>query len=271
MKVNSAMTKNIVAFIILPFLIGFINLFKMRFFIQYLGSADNGIYQFYAQFFSFFTLIEVGLETAVYTSLFKYLVNKDYNQINRVVKGARIYWRRIGYLTLFLGILCLPLGPLMIKESSILMVVIIQLLYTIRITLNYFFAGPQAVAMADNKGYMIITIDSITLTLTSICTIILAIVTKNLALIVLFELFAMLLAVIFKFHYVKKKFPWLDFKIKNDPSFEFKSFMKGTSIIKVTDMIINNTDLTIVMLLLGAVASSNFSIYNNFEIGRAHV
>lgn len=267
MKKKNPMLMNLISFVVLPFAIGVINLIKMRIFINYLGNEQNGIYQFYAQFFSYFTLIEAGLEMAVYSTLFKYLVNKEYDQVNAIIKGARVYWRRIGILCLIVGAVLLPIAPLMVRDApSIWFVIFIQGMYSARISLSYFFAGPQAVAMADNRGYLIITIDSIGITLTSIGAIIIAFVSQNLLYIVSFELLAMLIFVAVKFHYVNSKFEWLNLKYKKQALFNFKSAMKGTSIIKITDMIVNNTDLTTVMLLLGSAASSGFSIYNNFAL-----
>ncbi|MGL5042386.1 MAG: hypothetical protein ACRC6X_04750, partial [Culicoidibacterales bacterium] len=112
---------------------------------------------------------------AVYSSLFRFLVVKDYDSINSIIKGARIYWRKIGFIILIVSAILLPAAPIMVRDaSSIWMLYAIQGMYGIRISLNYFFAGPQAVAMADNRGYLIITADSIGIICTSVVTMLIA-------------------------------------------------------------------------------------------------
>lgn len=267
MHSNKRVITNLIAFVIFPFLLGIVNLFKMRFFIYHLGEIDNGVYQFYIQFFSYFIILEAGLETAIYTTLYPHLVNQDYDYINQIMKGARQIWKKIGMISVGISLLLLPLAPVLVKNyPSLFALYGIQLFYSLRISLNYFFAGPHAVAMSENRGYIVVIIESTGVFIASLVSIVLTFFTTHLLLIVISELCIIVCFMFLRFYYIKSKFPWLDFHTNRAPVFDFKKEMSGTAILKLTDMIINNMDLITVMAFIGASATSRYSVYNNFAI-----
>lgn len=257
---------NISAYVILPLFIGVFNILKMRIFITALGETQNGIYQFYTSFFTYFALIESGMELSVCSTLYKYLNNHNHQKVNEVIAGAKTFWWRFAFGNLIIGGLLLPLAPVLVgSDPSIWFVITIQALYTIRSTFNYFFAGPQTMAMADNKGYLVILIDTISTFTSAASAIAIVLLTGNLIYVAIAEVLILLIFVTIKYVYLKSKFPYLQMNYNKKKSFEFKGMLKGTLANKVTDMFINNTDIFIVTLMFGVKANSWFTIFISFS------
>ncbi|HDT8001049.1 TPA: hypothetical protein RD642_002827, partial [Enterococcus faecalis] len=60
------------------------------------GSSVNGLIQSITQFLGYISLLQLGVGGVIRAALYKPLADKDEIQINKVVKAASIFFRKIG-------------------------------------------------------------------------------------------------------------------------------------------------------------------------------
>jgi len=257
---------NMSAYVLAPFFIGIANIFKMKIFIDETGALQNGLYQFYFAFLIYFEIAELSMDMALYAPLYKYIVGRKYEKINALLAGARVYWFRFGLGYFLTGLLFLPLAPLVLgREPSVFFVLLMHTLFTIRGTFQYWFAGPQTFALADNRGYLVITINACMMFVGSLGAIAIVYMTHQLLYAVFFEVIVTCLFIIFKYIYLKAKFPFLNIHKTKKKAFEFKRVLPSTLTTKITDTLINNSDIFLVTVLFGASENSNFAIFISFS------
>jgi O-antigen/teichoic acid export membrane protein len=257
---------NIVAYVLTPFIVGISNIFKMKIFINEIGSLQNGLYQFYFAVLIYFTIVEQSMDMALYAPLYKYIVQQQYEKINALLAGARTYWHRFGLLYLGISLLLLPLAPVFIgSEPSVSFVLLMHVLYTLRGVFPYWFFGPRTLALADNRGYLVVTFNSCMMIVSSIVAMIVVYTTHNLLYAVALELVITCLFIVLEYLYLKRQFPLLDFNYTKKKIFDFSAALPSTLTTKITDIVINNSDIFLVTLLFGASTNSGFAIFVSFS------
>jgi len=257
---------NVLAYVMTPFIVGVGNIFKIQVFINELGSLQNGMYQFYFALLIYFTIAEQSMDMALYKPLYQYIVGNKQEKINALIAGARSYWVRFGLAYLGLGLISLPLAPMLIgNQPSVMFVLIMHVLYTLRGVVPYWFFGPRTLALADNRGYLVVSFNSAMTLVSTIGSIVIVYTTHNLLYAVFFELIATCLFVFVEYVYLLRVFPFLNMSYRKKKSFEFQQFLPSTLTTKITDIVINNSDIFIVTVLFGATVNSTFAIFVSFS------
>ena len=76
-------------------LIIFLGLFRIKFFLEYLGSETLGLYQLYGQLFMYLALAEAGFTTASLYSLYKPIASNDKDKINQLLSGTNRFLKSL--------------------------------------------------------------------------------------------------------------------------------------------------------------------------------
>lgn len=132
-------------------------------FIHTLGAEYLGINGVFGDVLDLLSLTEMGFDTAINFKLYKPLVERDEHTVRLYLKFYKQIYRIVSIVILTMGLLLIPVLPLLIKDYEKLAVlgingVLIYILYLLRSVSSYlFFAYKSAVIKADQKLYLLNT------------------------------------------------------------------------------------------------------------------
>lgn len=146
-----------------------------RLILSHYGSAVNGLVESISNFLGFITLLEMGITSVIDANLYKPLATKNYDEVNDIFISSKKFFRRIAYIFIVYLLILLVVYPLTVKGSfdyaySALLIVIIA----INTFAQYYFGiSYRIVINADQRGYVVIILQSITIVLSTIISIVL--------------------------------------------------------------------------------------------------
>lgn len=129
------------------------------------GSDVNGLVTSITQFLGFITLTEMGVGAVVKSALYKPLATDDDIEISRIVKSARNFFNKIGRILLVYILILCAFYPL-ITGSVFGYGYIIPLILSISISTvaqYYFGIVNQLLLNADQRSYIFLILNSVTL------------------------------------------------------------------------------------------------------------
>lgn len=265
MKEIKKTKRNVYFSIVSIFILGLLNVFKMRLVIQGFGpSGDsyNGIYQMLAQILVYLSILETGLRFPAISSLFEPFIKNDATQISGILAAVKKSYLKIFFVTFALGLLTIPLVLIASKGMDIFLVISVSLLFICRLTVPYLWQEVVVIVNVDNNAYWVtsgMNIANIVATIVSIVTIV---VTHNFFLMIFLETFFVVFITSIAFIYMKKNYQ----KYYRKPaveSYAFKDEIRGSRNLRLADALMNNTDIIVVSVVLGTVYGSSFSTYNS--------
>lgn len=264
MKEIKKTKKNIYISVISIFVLGFLNVFKMRFIIQDLGphgDAYNGLYQMLAQVLVYLSILEVGIRFPAISSLFEPFIKRDVKNISGILAAVKKSYIQTFWMTLCCGFIAIPFVLIASKNLEIVNVLIIALLFICRLTIPYLWQEIIVIVNVDNNAYWVTMGMNIANIIASFASIITILATHNFLLMVFVETFLVVTITIIAFMVMRKKYAYY-YKVNAEPSFPFKSEIKGSRNLRLADALMNNTDIIVVSVILGTVYGSSFSTYN---------
>lgn len=147
-----------------------------RIFIQYYGSAINGLVSSISQFLSFITLLELGVGAVVQSALYKPLAEKNASEISKIIVSAEKFFKRIALIFAGYILLLVLFYPIIVNDqfgwafTATLIVVI-----SISTFAQYYFGITyQMLLNADQRAYIQFSIQTGMLLLNALATIVLA-------------------------------------------------------------------------------------------------
>lgn len=265
MKEIKKTKRNVYFSIISIFILGLLNVFKMRLIIQGFGTSGdsyNGLYQMLAQILVYLSILETGLRFPAISSLFEPFIKNEATQISSILAAVKKSYRKIFLVTFALGLATIPLVLIASKGMSMLLVILVTILFICRLTVPYIWQEVIVIVNVDNNAYWVtlgMNVANIVATIVSIFTIIL---THSFFWMVFFETFFVVLLTSLAFIYMKRKYENY-YKKDVAESFAFKDEIQGSRNLRLADALMNNTDIIVVSVVLGTVYGSSFSTYNS--------
>lgn len=146
-----------------------------RFFMMYFGSEANGLVNSISQFLSYIALMDMGVGAVFQSALYKPLAQKDHCQINNVFCAGKIFYNKIGILILIYIAVLAGLYPFIVSDLFDYSFTFILILAMSINTFAQYFMGLtyQIFLTADQKHYVQSSINSGTLIINTIVSIIL--------------------------------------------------------------------------------------------------
>lgn len=244
------------------FITAILGFLKVSVFINHLGESLYSLNQIYINVFQYISLLEAGMGAALIYRLYKLLVDKDYDKVNRLCAGTKSILRTIGVLIIGVGFVISFIIPVFIKENTYSMayINITFMLYIIKNSMDYFMFTPQFVIQADQKMYKI-----------NLLIYIFRIIEVGLEILFIlwgFDYLIMLIPGVFirivsNFiinRRVYKEYPWFNDNVEKDMS--VKSDISNLFIHRIVGLIFNNIDIVIISSFLGAFYVTVYSVYN---------
>ena len=146
-----------------------------RYMLLYYGSAVNGVVSSITNYLSFISLLDMGVGAVVQANLYKPLAESDNDKISSIVISSERFFRRLAYIFIgYIFVLCF-IFPVFVNDSfspyfSVSLLVIIS----ISTFVQYFFGMTyQLLLNADQKSYVPLSIQIVTILLNTVFAIIL--------------------------------------------------------------------------------------------------
>ena len=171
---------NVITTVLNNVLIMVAKFFVRTVFIYYFTSEYLGLNGLFSSILSMLSLADLGFGIALPYSLYEPLAQKDEKKIKAIMNYFSKVYKVVGLSIIFVGTALIPFLPLIIKEMpNIPNLTLIYMLYVINSATSYFFIYKKTLIVADQKGYRVKLIESMSVILTSILQIIIIAISKN--------------------------------------------------------------------------------------------
>lgn len=127
-------------------------------FIQNLGSEVLGVNTLVTNLIGFLNLAEMGIVSAIASSLYKPLAEKNYKVVEEIVTVQGWLYRKIAYIIMFLSCILMLFFPLIfnkVEGVSLIYIYSVFIVFLFSSLLTYFFTYIQVVIVADMQEYRV--------------------------------------------------------------------------------------------------------------------
>lgn len=237
-----------------------------KLYMKYFGSELNGLVTSITQFLGFITLLEAGVGNVVQSSLYRPLAQKDDAEISKIIISSNRFFRKIALiLAVYVAGLMVFYPFLVSNQYDWVFTATLILIISISSFAQYFFGiSYQMLLNADQKGYVRLVLQIVTLILnTVVCGILMSlgfsihIVKLSTAAIFILRPLGMNL-------YVKRHFNLdLSLKLEGEP---IQQKWNGLAQ-HIANVVLINTDVTVLTLFSNLINVSIYSVYHNVVYG----
>lgn len=146
-----------------------------RLILTYYGSETNGLITSLNQFLSIITFLDLGVSAVVQSALYKPLADRNYDDLNGTLNAARNYFKNLAYILLGYILLLVIFYPMVIKNNVDFYTTtfLILALSIAQFSQYYFGIVNEFLLNADQKSYIQLTSEIITVALNFIFTVVL--------------------------------------------------------------------------------------------------
>lgn len=234
--------------------------------INYFGSDVNGLIVSITQFLMYISLLESGFGPVVKATLYKPIVKKDKESIAGILKTSEVFFRRIALVfILYIAILCV-IFPLFISNNfDSIFIISLVIIISASIFAEYYFGITYRLFLeAEQKTYIISTLQIVTYILSTIVIIVLALAGANVLMIKLATCAVFILRPIVQNYYIKRKY---NISLKDAPNgYRIKQKWDGFAQ-HIAAVIHNNTDVVVLTLFTSLPEVSVYSVYSLVTVG----
>jgi len=238
-------------------------------FIKTIGITYLGINGLYINIVSVLSLTELGIATAFCYTLYKPVIEKDYEKINILMSFYKKIYRLIAFIITVLGLLVTPFLKYIINnpnDITLNQLYIFYFIFLFNTVSTYFVSYKYSLANAEQKNYIQINIQIITSLIILLLQIIVLLIFKSYLLYLLINTFIGLIQKIFVYIYFKKLYPYLTKKesgnLSNEEIKKFKKNIIALLFHKIADVSINQTDNIIISSFINITCVAILSNYN---------
>lgn len=232
-----------------------------KLFLTYYGSDTNGLISSITSFLGLISFLELGVGAVVQSELYKPLVNNDENQISKIVKSANKFFKKIAIILLIYTIILSLVYPIItINRFDYVYTFLLIIIISISLFAQYYFGITyQLLLNADQRSYVQLIIQIITLLLNTICCFTLITKGFSIHIVKLSTSFIFILRPILMSIYVKNKYKInKTIELKEEP---IKQKWNGLSQ-HLSAVVLSNTDITILTLFSTLQNVSVYTVYN---------
>ncbi|MCB2296784.1 lipopolysaccharide biosynthesis protein [Clostridium tagluense] len=243
-----------------------LGLFSRKIFVNILGLELLGINGLLSNIISMLSLAELGIGGAIYYSLYKPLANDDYSQVRAIMQ---LYGRLYKYIALAVACIGVGLTPFlhMIIKANVTnyYLISVYMCFLIDAVLSYVLSYKKNIISANQKSYVINTIQTGFSIALSVAQIIIIITTHNFILYLVVKiLFGFSSNLVF--HIIANKmYPYLKdkskVKLNNQAKAELVKNAKALFIVMISSYCIAGTDNILIAIFVNITA---VGIYSNY-------
>lgn len=228
------------------------------------GSEINGLLSSVTNIYAYIAIVEAGIAASACQALYKPIVNNEQKDINAILSATNKYYHRTGIIYLLLIFLFSLSFPLFIKtDISYLTVLLVILFNGFGNVVNYFFHGKYLILLrADGKNFVRTGLETFTNVLKQVSKIVLIYLGFNVVLVQFVAMLASFAQMIYITLYIKKKYAWINLKVKPDTKAISQS--KHVLVHEINYLITSNVDTVILTLFTSLKIVSVYAMYQLF-------
>ncbi|KNZ42530.1 lipopolysaccharide biosynthesis protein [Acetobacterium bakii] len=248
---------------IILILLGF---FVRKIFVDIMGFELLGINGLFNSIIAMLSLAELGIGGAIYFSLYKPLADNNHEQISAIMQ---LYSKLYKYIALFVGIIGISLLPFIKIIAKVdvdqFYLNIIFLIFLTDAVLSYLLAYIKNIISADQKNYVINTVQTCFSIIILVLQGIIIITTHNFIIYLTVKLIMGIMSNLLFYYIARKRYPYLKEKNKIVLAPEIKSEIiknaKALFLVQMAVYFVSGTDNVLIAIFLGV---SMVGIYSNY-------
>lgn len=237
-------------------------------FIKCLATEYLGVSGLFTNILSILSLAELGVGSAIAYALYKPLADRDEYKVSALMNFYSKAYKIIGISVAIVGLSVLPFIKFIINDAPNIEenIYLIYFLYLFNTVITYFFSYKNTIIVGDQKKYISLTIGYIINCLQTISQVFILLITKDF---LLYLITQSIFSVIYNISIsitADKMYPYLKknktAQIDNETKKELGVNIKSLMIIKLSGVLVNNTDNIIISKFLGLSIVGLCSNYN---------
>ena len=232
-----------------------------KLFIDNYGSEYNGLLTSLHGIFIYLNLLEAGIGSASIQALYKPIVDKDTDQIDRILSATRKnYYHNGVYFLACLSITAFLYPYFSHTDIDYYLVVALVFISAAPYILKFFFRGKFTVLLtADNRLYIINLASNIFHIIANVIRIILLVNKVNVIFVQATFGITTMLEVIVYYIYIRKNY---DVDFKATPDFQAISKSRSAMVHEIAHVVFGNTDVLLLTYFCGLKMVSIYCVYN---------
>lgn len=231
-----------------------------RYILMYFGSEVNGLITSIAQFLGFISFLEMGIGPVIQSNLYKPLAEKNKEEISKIVVSAERFFRKLAVIfIIYLFPLVLFFPTLIQNNFGFVYTASLILIISISTFAQYFFGITyQLLLNADQKGYVQISLQTVTIALNTVASVFLMKMGASIHIIKLATATIYLARPLGQVIYVHRKYN-INHKIKFEGE-PIKQKWNGFSQ-HLAAVVVENTDVPVLSIFSSLQNVSIYSVY----------
>lgn len=234
--------------------------------LKYFGSEVNGLISSLNQFLNYIEILEGGLTGVVMASLYKPLVDKDFDKVSSIVKSTQKFYMRLSSIFIIYTLVLSILYPLLTSSNfSFGYVASLTWILSITLFIQYSFSlSFRLLLQADKKVYVVSFVQIIFIIINILIFKFLTIFITNIHLLKLCSAIGYLVQPIIYYFYITK-----NYKLNKNAELDYnflKSRWDGFAI-NIAAFVHYNTDIAILTMFTNLSTVSVYSVYSLVTVG----
>lgn len=261
-------TKNSLINIVMSFLNQFTNLIlsfiSRTIFIKFLGVEFLGINGLFSDVLTLLSMADLGFNTAMVYSFYRPIAENNTKKITALINFYKRIYRIIAINITIIGILITPfIDKLVNTPNNIPLLKLYYLISLAGVVISYLFVYKTSIIIADQRNYIITKINIIVNFIKTIMQIVILILFKNYSLFLLINLFGNFINNYIASKKAVKLYPYIngDEVLERKEKREIYTNIKSIFVYKLSSLLINATDNTIISVIIGTIT---VGIYSNY-------
>lgn len=233
-------------------------------FIDAFGREFLGMNSLFTEIFTWLSMADLGFGVALAYSFYKPIAENNEKQISALITFYRQVYTVVALVVTVLGLSMIPFLDVIINiRQPIDNLILYYILALAGLVSSYLFSYKTVILVADQKEYIITKIDMVVNLLTTVIQIVFLVCFKNYVLYLFINVVSTFSGNLYKVAIANKKYPALRKKAQLTKT-EKKHFFENISsifIYKISGVMINATDNTIISVLLGTAVVGSYANY----------
>lgn len=259
--------KNISMSIITQFTMVLLGFLSRKIFLDNLGITYLGVNGLLTNVLSLLGLLEGGIGISITYNLYKPLADNDTKKVTALMQLFRKAYIVIAAIVCLLSILLYPIIISMIGEDeSIKNMTIVYIIFMMKNVLSYLYAYKWTIINADQKGYILSKRNLIFSIITTICKIIVLMVTRNYVLFLIIEVMIMIFQSVANGRVVDRLYPYIrekqTYQLDKETKYNIIENVKALFLHSIGSYCVFGTDNLIISKFVNVASVGLYSNYS---------
>lgn len=235
-------------------------------FIHTIGVTFLGISGLYTNILSVLSLTELGINSAMNFNLYKPVADGNIERIKSLMKLYKNAYRIIALVISVIGLALVPFLKYLIKGADdVEHLVLYYLLYLFNTVSSYFVSYKYSLNSAEQKGYIVNNIATVSNIIMTVLQIIVLFVFKSFLAYIIIQVSCLLVQKIFAAFYLNKMYPYLNDKnvepLDKETNRGLFVHVKSLMVHKLGQVAVNQTDNIIISAFINVTKVGLISNY----------